>query len=255
MMRNKTIVPQMLMFVVVVGIGGCFSSNSDDINAFLKPDQVDVTLDRYVLQPPDEIEVHCTNVPELNMQRHRVRPDGKVSFEALGEFDAAGKTPQQLAEELGKKVAKLYNLVGDKPIEVRVVAYLSQAYYVMGQVYVPGRKLYTGRDSVFGALADARPNPMAWIERIQVIRPSADEGVDPKIFEVNLKRMMVHGELDKNVLLNEGDIIYVPPTILASIALKIEEVIRPIARAFSGIYVVEGGGDRYVGGSGGGRSY
>ena len=252
MMRNKTIVPKMLLLVVVVGLGGCFSSNPADINAFLKPDQVDVTLDRYVLQPPDEIEIHCTNVPELNMQRQRVRPDGKVSFEALGEFYAAGKTPQEFAEELAKEVARLYKLVGEKPIEVRVVAYLSQSYYVMGQVYAPGRKLYTGRDSVLAALADARPNPMAWIERIQVIRPSADENVKPKIFEVNLQRMMVHGELEKNVLLNEGDIIYVPPTILAAAALKIEEALRPIARAFSGAYIVQsGGGDRYVGSSGG----
>lgn len=249
----------MLLLIVVAGLGGCFSSNPADINAFLKPDQVDVTQDRYVLQPPDEIEVHCTNVPELNLQRQRVRPDGKVSFEALGEFDAAGKTPQEFAEELGKEVAKLYKLVGDKPIEIRVVAFLSQSFYVMGQVDIPGRKLYTGRDSVFAALADARPNPMAWIERIQVIRPSADVNVKPKIFEINLQRMMVHGELEKNVLLNEGDIIYVPPTILAAVALKIEEALRPVARAFSGAYIVQSsGGNRYVGGSSGnvgGSSY
>ena len=78
---------------------------------------------------------------------------------------------------------------------------------------------------------------LAWIERIQVIRPSRDENVKAKIFEVNFDRMAAHGEASKDVLLQEGDIIYVPPTVMAAAALKIEEFIRPIARAFSGYYI------------------
>jgi hypothetical protein len=50
--------------------------------------------------------------------------------------------------------------------------------------------------------------------------------------------MMAHGDTTKNVLLEEGDVIYVPPTVLGWMALKIEEFIRPIARAFSGVYTV-----------------
>ena len=38
--------------------------------------------------------------------------------------------------------------------------------------------------------------------------------------------------------LEDGDIIYVPPTVLAAAAMKIEEFIRPIARAFSGYYLM-----------------
>lgn len=53
--------------------------------------------------------------------------------------------------------------------------------------------------------------------------------------------MIVHGDISKDVLLQEGDTIYVPPTVLAAIALKIEEVIRPIARAFSGVCIVQAG--------------
>ena len=53
--------------------------------------------------------------------------------------------------------------------------------------------------------------------------------------------MAAHGELGKNVLLQEGDIIYVPPTVLSAISMKIEEVIRPIARAFSGVYIMQSG--------------
>lgn len=253
-MRCKAILLQVVLLTFLFGLAGCFSSHPADIQAFLKPHEVYVTAESYALQPPDEIEVHCSKVPEIHLQRQRIRPDGKVGFETLGEFEAAGKTPEELAKEMQQKVAELYTLVGDKPIEVRLIAYQSKFYYVLGQVYLPGPKVYTGRDTVLRAIAEARPNPMAWVKRIQVVRPSSDKNVKPKIFEVNLYRMAKHGDTSKNVLLQEGDIVYVPATVLASVALKIEEVIRPIARAFAGVYIVESGGQRHVGGYGGGYS-
>jgi protein involved in polysaccharide export with SLBB domain len=149
-----------------------------------------------------------------------------------------------------QKLSTLYMLVGEEPIEVRIIAYKSKVYYVLGQVYTPGPKLYSGRDTVLTALADAQPNPMAWLDRIQVIRPSADKKIKPRIFEVNFDKMSAHGDTTKNVLLQEGDVIYVPPTILSAISMKIEEVIRPIARAFAGANIVQSGGGQYVGGYG-----
>jgi polysaccharide export outer membrane protein len=233
-----------LLLITVFFITGCFSSNPRDIQAFLKPYQADVTAEKYILQPPDEIEVHCARVPELNAQRQRVRPDGKLSFEILGEFQAAGKTPEEVATAIQQKASTLYALVGDQPIEVRIITFKSKMFYVIGQVEEPGSKLYTGRDSVMSAISDARPNQMAWLGRIQVIRPSEDEKVKAKIFEVDFDRMAAHGELGKNVLLQEGDVIYVPPTVLAAMAMKIEEVIRPIARAFTGVNIVQSSGSQ-----------
>ncbi len=209
------------LLVTAAGLTGCFSSHPKDIEAFLKPHQVNVAADKYVLQPPDEIEIHCARVPELNMQRQRIRPDGRVSFENLGEFMAAGKTPAELGESMQKQMLTMYTLVGDKPIDVRIMAYQSKVYYILGQVNAPGPKVYSGRDTVLTAIAAAQPNPMAWLDRIQVIRPSADASVPPKIFEVNFDRMSAHGDATKNVILEEGDVIYVPPTVLAAIAMKI----------------------------------
>lgn len=138
---------------------------------------------------------------------------------------------------------------------MRVVVYLSKVYYILGQVYKPGPKDYTGRDTLLSALAEAQPNPMAWEERVQVIRPSEYKNIRPKIFEVNFDRIIAHGDTSKNVLLQEGDIIYVPPTVLAAVAMKVEEFLRPLARAFSTVTITQarwGGeyGGRY--GSGGG---
>ena len=74
---------------------------------------------------------------------------------------------------------------------------------------------------------------MAWEERIQVIRPSEDATQRPKIFEIDYNRMVAHGEAYQNVLLQEGDVVFVPATVLATIGLMVEEIARPIGRAFS----------------------
>ena len=226
--------------VLLFGVGGCFSSSPEDIQAFARPQRVNVSADSYILQPPDEIEIHCSKVPEIHLQSQKIRPDGMVSFEALGEILAAGRTPEQLAEALKEKVSSLYSLVGDKPIDVRIVVYESNFYYVLGQVYYEGPKAATGRDTVLHALAAARPTVLAWTERVQVVRPSFDKNIAPKIFELNYDRMIAHGEADKNVLLEQGDIVFVPPTVLAVIGMKIEELVSPIGRAFSTVNIVEG---------------
>ncbi len=243
-----------LLCLIAVGMAGCFASKPGDIEAFLKPEKADVTGKDYILQPPDQIEVYSLRVPEINLQRQQIRPDGKVSFQALGEIKAAGKTVAQLTKDLEAEAAKRYKLADENPIDIHVVRFESKWYYVLGQVHLEGPKLWTGRDTVLSALAEARLNPMAWKQLIQVIRPSSEPGVRPRIFGVDLERMMVYGDTSKNVLLQEGDIVYVPPTLLASVALVIEEFTRPIGRAFSTVTIVQRasvGGGGYGGGAGG----
>ena len=218
-------------------LAGCFSSDPKDLQYFTKPDEKLVVFDKYVLKPADEIEVHCLNVPELNLQKQRIRPDGKVSFEGIGAVDAAGKTPEELAAILHEKALLLYSLSGDHPIDVRVDVFKSAYYYVLGQVYFEGPKVCTGRDTVLTALATARLNTIAWKGKVQVIRPSATG--DPKIFELDYDKMTAHGDTSKNVLLQEGDIVFVPPTVLGGAGLVIGEFLNPIGRAFSAVSVVQ----------------
>ena len=233
-----------ILSLLTVSLTGCFSSNPKNLKAFLMPGKVDVSTRNYILHPPDEIEIHCSSVPEIDMQRQQVRPDGRIGFEAVGEIYAAGKTPAQVANELRTKILELYQVEGDNPIDVRVVAFRSKRIYVFGQVGSPGAQVYSGRDTVLGAIALAgSPTILAWKERIQVIRPSANKNVKAKIYEFNFDRAAAHGDATKDVLLQEGDIIYVPPTILAAAAMLIEEFMRPIARSFSGYYMFGGGTD------------
>src|SRR5688572_4153829 len=52
-----------------------------------------------VLGPGDEIEIKFSKTPELNIQQ-RIRPDGMISVQLLGDQQAAGRTPTQLMGQL-----------------------------------------------------------------------------------------------------------------------------------------------------------
>jgi len=161
-----------------------------------------------------------------------IRPDGMISLESVGEIMVAGKTPRQVAEIISKRLSELYKFTGDNPVDVRVTN-LSKFYYILGQVQRPGAQIFTGRETTLSAISKAVPNVRAWEEAIQVIRPTLALDERPMIFELNFKKMIEHGDMSKNVLLQEGDIIYVPPTILGSIGLTLEEILGPLFQSAS----------------------
>ena len=232
-MRFTVNLSLVILVLLLFGVSGCFSSNPEDIEAFSAPSEKDVTPDKYIMMPPDRVTVIASKVPELEgtMQSightQVIRPDGTISFETIGEVSVAGKTPSQVAKILGDKMATLYNFASEHPIDVRV-SNQSQWYYIIGMVNRPGAQLFTGRETTLSAISKAVPDVRAWEQKIQIIRPSAKVTGDPKIFNLDFKRMIEHGDMSGNVLLQEGDIIYVPPTILASIGLTLQEIIGPL---------------------------
>ena len=240
-MRQVLSIITILWLMACLSQSGCFSARAIDIEVFDKPTEVVTTIDAYTLQPPDEIEIHCSKQPELsflNGQRQQVRPDGKIYFEDLGEIQAAGKTIAEVTDAIKEK-ARGFILTGENPIDVRVVVYNSKVYYVLGEVSNPGPKIFTGRDTVLRAISMANPLVTAWKNQIQVIRPSHDPNIDPRIFKVEYNDMIVRGDLSKNVLLHEGDIIYLPPTILAAISNVIAEFARPIGQALAPVMQIQ----------------
>ena len=193
------------------------------------------------------------------MQRQRVRPDGKVSFEILGDFEVAGKTPEEIGVDVGKRLKERYNNLADEnAVDVRVAVFASHVYYVVGQVSRPGPRNFSGRDRTLTAIAEAQPNSLAWQRMIQVVRPAPEEGAEPLVFSIDYKQMVATGDTTKDVLLQDGDIIFVPPTLLAQLGLVIEEFISPVARAFYGAYLVQnppGSSQGYYPGGGMGGGY
>jgi polysaccharide export outer membrane protein len=217
-----------LLGVTLLVLSGC-ATNHGDLVAFLRSHEAEVATGHYAVRPPDSIMILAPEAPEVHGTKARLRPDGKIVLRLLGEVDVAGLTTEEVADKIRAQLSRYYV---DPEVVVNVSEYRSQFYYVFGQVEAAGPRPYTGRDTLLRALAEAKPNFLAWRAQVRVTRPSAEEG-ERKIITVDLDKMTRSGDLTMNILLQEGDIIEVPPTPLAWIGLRVRELLYPVQPAIS----------------------
>lgn len=210
--------------LLAAALSGCVDPGRDQFIQFLRsPDQI-VAGGTYRVAPPDAIRVNCPIAPEIDGASALIRPDGKISLRLLGEIFVAGLTTEEIADKIAKQLSRYYV---EPEVVVDIARYASQYYYVFGEVAAPGRKLYTGRDTLMGALAAAKLNNFAWQERIRVTRPSEDPEERATIV-INLKKMLESGTTDQDVLLQPGDIVEVPPTPIAWLGHQVRALLYPV---------------------------
>lgn len=246
--RNSTQFGRPVRFMAVVGLcrslaavaaavgmlstAGC-GPNHGQLVEFLRAHDTAASTGHYTVYPPDVLIIHAPGAEEIDGTHQTVRPDGKIVLRLLGEVQVAGLTTQEISEKIKAQLSRYYV---DPEVVLEVSRYRSQFYYVFGQVKSPGAKMFTGRDTLLKALADAQPTFLAWRSQIKVVRPSSVPG-EPKTITIDLDDMVRHGEVQNNVLLQEGDIVQVPPTPLAWIGLRVRELlypIEPVLRTYNG---------------------
>lgn len=164
----------------------------------------------YRLSPGDEFEIRFLNQPEMNVDQ-RVRPDGAVSLDLIGDLMVAGLTP----EELSRALEEMYSVYLKKPsINVLVLNFQTRRFFVVGQVDKPGEYPLTVPTSLSQAVATAGSwTGEARTEDVMVIR-MGEEG-EPFAFKVNLKEIM-RGAVGSDPILTHMDIVYVPMGKIAS---------------------------------------
>lgn len=201
---------------------GCLP-NDAQISSFIHDWEATVSASDYVVMPPDSVEISSSSAPEVDGETQIVRQDGKISLRLIGEVKIAGLTPLEISHKLESLLQKYYV---DPKVNVRVLNNSSKKLYVFGQVAAAGGMTYTGRDTVLSVLAKAQPTFLAWKSQVKVIRPSHEDSMR-SVMTVDVDRILTEGRLDQNVLLQEGDIIYVPPTPMAWVGLRLQEFLFP----------------------------
>jgi polysaccharide biosynthesis/export protein len=157
----------------------------------------------YVIGPEDVLYVSVWKEPDLT-NTLPVRPDGMISLPLLGDVEAAGHTPTQLADAI---TAKLKKYVTDPHVTVVVTQMNSQRFYVMGEVQHTGSMNLLPGMTVLQALASAGFTQFANTKGIYVLRNV--RGVQQKI-PVNYRKLVKGENIDQNLILRPGDTIVVP---------------------------------------------
>jgi len=203
---------------------GC-SHRNEDILDFLQAHEHEVSAIEYRVGVPDYLGISAPRILEIDGETQRIQPDGKINLRLLGEVKVSGMTAKEIAAKLEVLLSKYYN---DPKVSVRIVGYNSRKYYVFGQVGGVGPHAYTGRDTLLDAIARSGVTFLSWTSQVKVIRPSPFSKERREII-VDVDRMIQTGDVSANILIEPDDIIYVPPTPLAWIGLRIREVLFPVA--------------------------
>ncbi len=158
----------------------------------------------YVIGPEDGLDISVWKDESLKTTS-LVRPDGGISFPLVGELMAAGKTADQLRDELRKRLDKY---IPDAVVTVAVVHVASYRIYVLGRVNKPG-DFAVGRDvDVLQALTLAGGlTPFAHEDDIRVVRK-----IDGRTTSIPFRYsdVMKDGDLAQNITLRSGDVLLVP---------------------------------------------
>jgi len=155
----------------------------------------------YVIGPADVLRITVWKEPDLTLDA-TVRLDGMITLPLLGDVQAAGRVPSQLAESL---VAELQRLIESPRVTVSVSQATSARVYVVGQMVRPGEFPLSGRMTVLKALALAGGfREFAKPEGIVIVRE------DQTVIPFNYKRVADGKDASHNVLLAAGDTIVVP---------------------------------------------
>ena len=173
----------------------------------------------YLIKAGDYLDVRFYKTPELNVEV-TVRPDGKISLEIVGDIQAAGLQPRELAGALTERYA---GELAHPRVSVIVRAFGGQVY-VEGEVRTPSAPPFamgiTALQAISlagGFLDTAQPNSVILIR----LEDGQYHG-----YRLALNDARTGRDIAQDVHLQPADILHVPRSRVADVNLFVEQYIR-----------------------------
>lgn len=169
-----------------------------------KPSTTDSSdIAHYIIGPEDSLQITVWKEPTLS-GTVPVRPDGRISMVLLGDLQAAGMTPMQLAADITQRLKKY---VQDPVVSVVVLAVNSQRIFMIGEVgHVGAISMTPGMTPLQAIAAAGGLSPFAHSKRIYILRGT---GAAQKKIPFDYKKAL-KGDNKQDVSLEPGDTIVVP---------------------------------------------
>jgi polysaccharide export outer membrane protein len=155
----------------------------------------------YTIGAGDVLRIIVWKEPDLTGDV-TVRVDGMITVPLLGDLQAAGRSPGDVAESVAQG---LQRFVETPRVTAAVSLSNSARFYVVGQVAKPGEFPLSSNTTVLHALALAGGlKEFARTDSIVIVRQ------DQSVVPVNYKRIAEGKDVSQNVTLARGDTIVVP---------------------------------------------
>ena len=228
---------RILQYLNTDGFGNRYTGNAEEENWVAIGDSIAVT-DSY---HPTEIKGTV-----------KVDIDGTVLLPEIGTVQVAGRTRSEIEALLMEKYSPYFELL-DIQVKIHTTGH---KYFIFGEVNFQGEVEFKGDLTIFEAITKAQPRKdSANLGRVRLIR--ADPR-DPFITTVDLGDIIQRGDSTFNLHVQERDIVYVPPTMLAQLGYFLDALLFPVKQVISGLssafylnnQFIHGGGYYYGGGYG-----
>ena len=185
--------------------------------ATLQPDRM---LETYRLTKYDVIDIQVIGLPgDAGMSDIMIGPDGYAQLPYVGSVKLAGMTLEEAKAVLMERMGEYLRF---PDMSLIMSSYGARKVYVMGEVNTPGiHELGADNLNAYAALSSAggikrRGRPT----KVQVMRVVGDTMYYRTL---NIQNYIKKHDLTQNVVLQDGDIIYVP----RSNGIKLDEDILP----------------------------
>lgn len=156
----------------------------------------------YRLGAGDVLALDVWGYEELKVEQLMIRPDGQVSVPLVGEMRAAGLT----AGEFNVVVTQaLGQYIREPKVSINLVKLRTTRVYVLGEVVKPGMYELERQHNLLDVIGVAGGYTKdAAKKKIYVIR----NGESQKPLEINLMQLLNKGDMKQNVVINDGDTVY-----------------------------------------------
>jgi polysaccharide biosynthesis/export protein len=185
--------------------------------AAVTPSSVAAQSTDYLIGPRDVLAIAVWDQADLSA-KYTVEADGSFTFPLLGRVRAGGLTLKAFEAQLRQRLIA-EGFFKNPQVTVAVDSYSSQRVFVVGEVRQPGTYTLTGDMSLIEALSKAgSTTTQAGNEAVVVRAPRGKAPEKPlmpgdapsnEVTRVDLKQLQ-EGDLSRNVLLKDGDTVYVP---------------------------------------------
>ncbi|MGH7598143.1 MAG: polysaccharide biosynthesis/export family protein [bacterium] len=160
----------------------------------------------------DELEIRVRYHDRLNGIL-KVRPDGRITLEDIGDVYVSEMTPS----ELDSFITKAYSTIVHAPeVTIIVRSFAGLAIYVLGEVDRPGIVELKPKMTALQAIT-AASGPIRGANLSSVILLRRDLAGAMKATRLNLKRSRIKGGTYQDMYIQPEDIVYVPKTFIANV--------------------------------------
>jgi polysaccharide export outer membrane protein len=187
----------------------------------IDPDQAreldKVTMPRYIVEPPDELEITVKPTPpDWTQNTVTVQQDGVIDLGLAGDVYVVGLTLQEAEFQIAQQfstaaIAQGQRLTEPYRVSARLTNPQSKYYYVMGTVNTQARFPIRGNETVLDAILQAGLKSNSLPEKAYLVRPHTP-GEPDEVLKIDWCAIRERGDTLTNYQLFPGDRVIVPGT-------------------------------------------